>query len=498
MLKDSIKVTFLVLIFKIIGFVKQIIVANYFGTSSEMDMYSLAHSIVNQPAAIIAETLMLIIVTQFPRIKNRTGDEGAEKYISAVVSIVIIIFSVMALLIIMSSGIVSNMIVGEKPFLDYSTFKLFIIFEAPYIVFITIAHVLNSILEVQKKFVLPRVESFVNSVVVIAFVIVFSEMLGGFSLIFADIVSVISYLLLAILAINKIYKIRLINPFKNSDIKETILLMLPLILGNATYRINEIIDSYLASSVPGGASALSYSHVLEQLVTVTLGTAMVNVMYSYTSTYHAKGQRKLVEESVLNIIKVLLIILLPVSAIAVLGGDEIVSVLFMRGKFDIEAMHLTAEAFIGYAVAFVFVLIKSVFDKILILYDNARLISIIGIVSLITNVILSILLLHVVGLMGIPLATSLVTTIVTIYIAIYINIKYMKLFTKKTVKCISKIFLAFVIGMIVYCSIKTNFSNVFLNLCFKSFVCTIVYLIVLLLLRVIKIDYVYRMIKKRT
>lgn len=196
-------------------------------------------------------------------------------------------------------------------------------------------------------------------------------------------------------------------PF-HQDAVRLLRLSLPILLGNAAYQINTIVDQALGSLLPNGSlSALSYSRTLTQFVISICITSLSTVLYPTLTANAAKGEMERYGRHLTQTMSILCWLLIPVSFITLLCAQDIVTAVYARGSFNQTAISYTGVALAGYALMFIGTGIREILTRAFYALQDTRTPMINTLLSIGCNAVFSVLLVQYLGLTGITLSTTL-------------------------------------------------------------------------------------------
>ncbi len=423
-LKTFLSLNILIFILKFISFYKQTIIAKYYGTSIYLDFYSISSSFVRGIASIFIDAFSIAFIKKYLEIKKNEVLEKANNFLSGLLIFITFILLIILIFFIFYSFPIARFLGKEYSFENICILSKYIKITAPYIIFSAQIIIFSVILESEKKFFFPRIEPLISSLITIIFIFSFKKNKNTEILIFADIFSAFLFSVLLLKISNLNYKFRFINPLKNKDVKKIVFLSFPLILSNATYRINTIVDSILSGKIIGGPSALSYAVPLEQIVVITFIFSIGNVLFSYMINYINSNKKNRTNYLLIKILRFTIIIIIPISVITIFYSKFFVKIIYYRGNFNIESLYLTSLALKGYAFGFTFIILKDFCIKFLLAHGKNTISTIFGIGNTFINIILSLILFKKYSLFGITIATSISSFINFIFLFIYINKNY--------------------------------------------------------------------------
>jgi putative peptidoglycan lipid II flippase len=200
----------------------------------------------------------------------------------------------------------------------------------------------------------------------------------------------------------------LCRPRLSPEIKRLFTLILPGALGAGVAQINLFIDVMIASLLPPGAvSYLYYADRVNQLPLGVIGIAVGTALLPLMSRQLRAGQVAHAMHNQNRAIELALLLTVPAAVALMVLCVPIVSVLFERGAFDAEASRATSAALAAYALGLpAYVLIKVLTPGFFAREDTRTPVKI-AIVCLISNVVIALALIWSLAHVGIALATAI-------------------------------------------------------------------------------------------
>jgi len=196
--------------------------------------------------------------------------------------------------------------------------------------------------------------------------------------------------------------------FRHPGVRRIGLLMLPAVFGAAVYQINIFISTLIASFLPGGS--VSYLYYADRIVELPLGVfaiAIGTASLPSLSAQVAKGALEEMKKTLAFSLRLILFIAIPAMIALVALRVPIISVLFQRGEFDAQSTILTAQALLFYSLGlWAFSAIRVVVSAFYSLQDTKTPVYV-GIGALIVNTLFSVLLMFPLKHGGLALATSI-------------------------------------------------------------------------------------------
>ncbi len=181
-----------------------------------------------------------------------------------------------------------------------------------------------------------------------------------------------------------------------------------MILVTLTLSLTIIMDGNIATTYDHGfASAVNYGKMLFVAIVYTTVHGITAVMFPKFSESSLKANLKEYYQSVINVLRSLALLLLPMSVGLIVLGQAVITMLFERGLFDEGDTMTTMIAFGGYTslmLAFGFV---DVLNKGFYALDNRKIPMMTTCIILGTNFVFNWLFGQSFGFIGIIIATSL-------------------------------------------------------------------------------------------
>lgn len=432
---------------KVLGFMREIFLAAFFGTSYVVDAYVMASAI---PGILFAGVFTSVAVSYMPifsRIIEEEGIEEGDRFTSEAITLASSIAFIVALAgIIFSRPIVSILakgFTGETA--QLTVFYLRVTFA--YVIFTAATGLLESYLQYKGTFLKPVLSGYLQSGFVLIAIIVsalYSHYYLAFGLLIGSFVRLIA---LIYFAKEKKFKYR---PTLRAGraAKEIVVLALPVFVGSTVNQINSFVDKMLASGlVEGSVSALNYGYLLINMITALTISVVVTIIYPRLTKSVASGDLSDFNLSIKKGLNIILIISLPCSFGAILYSNHLVSLVYERGKFDAGSTDLTAGAFTFYAVGLAFIALNALLVKAYYAMEDMKTPVICGVFGAVVNISLNLLLVGPMAHRGLALATSIAAIVNAGLLYYFLVKKYPNLRGIADIIKIAKIFLSSLISI---------------------------------------------------
>jgi putative peptidoglycan lipid II flippase len=457
-----------VILSRIFGYIRDMLVANLFGTGMIADAFYAAFRIPNLLRRIFGEgsfsAAFIPVLSEYLHTKEKAE---VQKFLNAVFAILLIILTTISILGMFFSPILTKIVAGgfgndpEKMLLTVELTRLMF----PFILFICLAAFLLAVLNTLHSFFLPALASAALSFSEIFYILTVSPMLIPGNQIKGLAASVviggalhffIQYPKLRSLGWHLKFKLDLKHP----GVKKVIFLMLPSIIGLSVEQINTLVDSRFASSLcPGSVPVLYYSNRIMQAPLAIFGFAFASVSLPVMSNFFAQKNMAMLKNSLNYSIRLTIFTLLPATVGLMVIGLPIVKLLFEHGNFSSSGSIMTNNALFYYSLGLPAYALSKIFANVFYSLQDTKMPVKTAIGAMILHIGLCVILMRPMGVGGLALATTVSSYFNLILLVIYLKKRIGKLGLKQILFLSSKSLLAAIVTSITswnMCRISDN------------------------------------------
>ena len=494
----------IILTSKITGFFRDIVLAQTFGAGEITDAYLTA---LNIPVVLfdgISAALGTTFIPIYFKIKSSKGQEEVNKFTSNILNIVIIISLIFVLLgVIFAPYIVKIFAVGFKGdvfdlTVNYSKILIFSM------VFIDINGLVSSYLVASGNvYISGAITIPFNIFVIIA--IIFASVTESYVMVYGTLIAYIAQLLFQLpLLIKKGYKHRLTVNLRDENIRQILFLVIPVFIGSYINQINAVVNRTLASTLDSGSiTALNYANKLNMFAVGVIAVAISTIMYPILSKLASEGNKKLFKINISKSINMIVIIMLPIMVVMTTFSTEIVKVLFEEGSFNSHDTYLTSTALFFYSIGILSYGLKELLAKSFYSLQDTKTPVRNATISVVINIVFSIILVNIMGIGGLALASSISATVTTMLLLISLRKKIGKIGFSYILKTFIKGAIA---SIVMYIIMRIAYNYIFIYgsrfalesrkfIAFNCFISVILgmstYLIVVLALKVKEVKEIF-------
>lgn len=359
-LSDTFIVAALTLVSQVLGYVREMLFAYYLGTSSALEAFQVAETIPLLFTQIFISAIPLALTPLLIRERNK----GEERLIHSAIAIWGVFLLIIGIFIWICPGIFVNISAPGFKGEQYALTCRLVTILAPNVFFLSIVALYNAYINSNRQFIIPTMAALCLNVFIIimqivskgnVYMVAVGSVLGG----------------IVMFAINVVYcrvkyKFRFnYKYFSKEDAKKIIVAVFPVVLISLFSSFNLLMDKCFASKLSAGSVAvLSYTYKIINLPVYLFSTSVIKVMLpNITSLIEKKEDVQLSQ-----IIRKIVLICLVCGIVVIFGihliGKECVSLLFGRGKFDVNDINKVSEALKIYSWGIVAMALNSFFQSV--------------------------------------------------------------------------------------------------------------------------------------
>lgn len=400
----------LTLFAKVAGMGKEVLVAAWFGTGDAMDAFVVAFLIPSYAINVIAGSINGAFIPTFIEVRERAGDEAAQRLFSGtlVFSIGLLTLSVL-LMAAAAPWVIPLLCFGFTPTKVSLTLELFYLL-VPGVLIVGVAMCCEAALNAGERFALAALAPGVVPLMIMAAVTVAGSRCGINALAFGMLAGFVVEFAVAAFSLRKrglffVPRWHGLDP----DVRRVMRQYFPAVVASGLMCSTLLVDQAMASMLPpGSVSALNYGNKIVALGltigTMAFGTAMLPYLSKMVTAEDWVGLRHTLK----TYLRLILMTTIPFVVAGALLSKPLVALLFERGRFTeadtarvawIQVMYLVQVPFYSLTILFVRV-ISALKANDLLMWGTVTSVGV--------NVTMNFVLMRWLGVAGIALSTSVV------------------------------------------------------------------------------------------
>lgn len=348
------------LLSRILGLVRDVVFARYFGATLVMDAFLVANRIPNMLRRFFAEgAFSQGFVPVMARYRERHEHDDARDFVDAVAGTFGMILFLVTLAGVIAApllvAIVAPGFIGDDGRFELAT--LMLRFTFPYLFFVSLTAFAGGILNTYGRFGVPAFTPVILNVVLIAGAIWLAPLLDepGMALAYAVFVAGLCQLLFQVPFLVRIRVMPRPRWARHHEgVRRVTKLMLPAIFGSSVAQINVLLGGIIASMLGvGKISLLYYSDRLMEFPLGLFGIALATVTLPYLSRQAANESHDEFANTLDWSMKLVLLIAIPAAVGLIVLSEPLVATIFFGGVFTSDDVELTALALQAFAIGLV-------------------------------------------------------------------------------------------------------------------------------------------------
>ena len=398
---------------RILGLVRDQVVAYYFGAGAATDAFFLAYKIPYLLSLTIGGALTATFIPMFTqRLVAGHKKQAWDLSVSMTNAIGLVMLLITAALILAAPFIVPVFGFGFPASTAGKAVLLFRILM-PGVIFTGIAGLATGILNSLKSFALPAFSVSIGAAATIAFVVVFHGSWGIESLAWGTTVgALVSLVVLFPLMRKRGMRYRPRIDWNMPGMREVGMLVWPILIGSAVGKVSIFVDQTLASTLGEGAvSALSYSEKLFQLPLGLFVAGITIPIFPLLSEYVAAKQPEKLKVTLHFGMRVIAFVMVPASVGLIVLRTPIIALLFQHGAFTAQATAQTSWALLFYSLGLYSYAGRDTLTRVFYAYHDTRTPVRISVIAVVVNIAVSATLMLFIGVGGLALGTTIALTL---------------------------------------------------------------------------------------
>jgi putative peptidoglycan lipid II flippase len=360
LLKAMATVSGMTLISRILGFVRDAVIARTFGAGLETDAFFVAFRIPNLLRRLFAEgAFSQAFVPILAEYRNRNGVAETKLLVDRVATLL-----TLALVVATALGVaIAPLIVyvsapgfaasPEKFGLTVAMLRV----TFPYILFISLVALAAGVLNTWSRFAVPAFTPTLLNVAFIVAALVFSPYFDPPVMVLAWAVFTGGVLQLA-LQVPYLARLGMLPRPRlapaDPGVRRILVLMGPAVIGVSVGQISLLLNTIFASFLQtGSVSWLYYADRLMEFPTGLLGVALGTVLLPSLAKFHSESAREAYSKLLDWGLRLTFLLAVPAAAALAVLATPLIATLFLHGRFDATDLAMTRQALVAYSVGLV-------------------------------------------------------------------------------------------------------------------------------------------------
>lgn len=506
LLKAAWIIAFVTIISKLIGFLRDVVIANFYGAGMVSDAYFYAYQI---PAISIIllggiggpfhSAVVSVFSKMIPNL-NEKAPKDVNKLFNTFLTSSFLVFLVLGVLVFAFSDVIMKVIIanGSPELIHLASMHLKIM--SPVLVVGGVVGIYYGILITYKEFLIPNISPILMSVAIIAIISLVHHDNTGVVLATATTVGALCqfvYQLPKLKSLGFKFKPNL-DVMHNPQFNNILELLFPAILSSTVGQVYIYVDMFFASQLQEGAwSAIGYANRLFQFPVGVLVTAFLVPLFPIFSKLVGEKDYDNIRYYFNKGVGLLNFVAFPILILIILLSTNAIQLIFQRGAFNEVATMMVSEALCYLSISIIFYVFRDSITRVFYAFNDSKTPFIVAMSSIVIKFILNFMFVKQLGIGGITLSTSFVTLINGFWLGLLIKKKMSMdygIYFKNMFKMIVISFATYFVCLGVYKLWDAHFAPtqmlLIIKIVFITLVCAIVYSV---FAAIVKIPYVFEL-----
>ena len=426
---------FYTIISRLLGYLRDILIAIFLGTSFLADAFFVAFRIPNTFRRLFAEgtfnaAFVPSYASELTKSKSKSNIFANQIFNLLLIGLLLLVLIAEIFMPVVVSLIAPGFVENTKKIelaIDLTRLTF------PFLMFVSLSSFFAAILNSHNKFAAASAAPIILNLVLIG-ILIFGKYLDDKVIYYLSYgVSIAGFLQLIFLYkfVRKFYLVKFNFNLKiNNKVKFFFKKFLPSIFSSGVTQINILVGTIIASYQASAVSYLYYADRIYQINLAIAGIAISVVVLPQLSKHINLKKKKKILQIQNKALELSMFLSLPASTALLLGSEEIISSLFGYGSFTEEGVFNSARALYYFGLGLpAFALIK-VFSTFFFANNDTKTPFYISFISVFVNIIISLYYFKSIGFIIIPIATSISSWFNSIILFIYLKNRNLFQFNK--------------------------------------------------------------------
>lgn len=400
---------------RVAGLLREILAARFYGTTGAASAFTLAFQIPNLLRSLFADAaLSAAFVPVFTDLLQQGRRREAFKLASELAWVVLLVLTAVTAVAILLTPVVVPLLAGDEldgPSTDLAVTLTQIMF--PVVVLLGINGLLVGILNAEDHFTIPALSPVVWNLVIMLCMVVSHVALDGpdelYGYAIGVLIGTVAQLLMAVPLVRQYgFKMgkRPRRGEHRAELRQVLILMIPVALGLGLVNFNLLINSILGSKISDAAPrAIDAAFRLYMLPQGIFSVAIATVLFPALSRAAARHDHTDLRAILGDGMRQILVLLIPAAAVSIALAEPIVRLIYEGGAFTAESTSVTTEALWVFSLTLPLNGLNLLFTRTFFALKDPWATTRLAVLSLLVNVIVSFALYEPLGVGGIVAGT---------------------------------------------------------------------------------------------
>ena len=401
---------------RVLGLVRDSVIAHLFGATTAADAFNAAFRIPNLLRDLFAENALSAAFVPVLTAQKEKGREAENRFASNILNTLIVIVGLITIAGVLASNSIAGIIAygfekvpGKVALTGRLTAVMF-----PFLLFIALGAWAMSVLNTKGSFFIPSLApALFNIFSIVTPIALFAYLRGrGVDPVYGLAIGVtvgglMQFLVQVPSLFRNGFRYRWFLSFKDPEFRRMMALFIPVAIGLSGSRINVFVNTMLVSSLaPGSLTWLNNAYRVMNLPLGLFGVAVGTVALPALSRLAVEKNTEAIRSTLFDSLRMVLLLTIPTSALIAFLAGPIVHVIYRHGSYTASDAAETAAILTVYMIGVPFVSALRNVAAVFYAHKDARWPMIASFVSVGINLAMNLSLMRVLGTLAFPLSAT--------------------------------------------------------------------------------------------
>jgi len=408
---------------RVIGLVREVVAANYFGVTGAMSAFTIAFQVPNLMRALFADSaLQGAFVPVFTELLEKGERKEAWRVASSLFLLITIVVGSITLLFIVFAGPIMTVFAPgfrDNPELHDLTVNLSRLLF-PIVLMLALSGVVVGMLNSFEHFSVPALAPAVWNAIIVLALVGLVPVLPEDKEIYAYAIgvlvgTVVQFLLPLPWLRGRGGRFSLTLLWRNQHVRRVLKLMLPVTIAlgliNLSMLVNSLIGTLDSEQTP---AAIDKAFRIYQLPQGLFSIAIATILFPTLSRFAARGAFGDLRRTMANGVRQVMLLLIPSAAILAVLAEPMTRLVYERGVFGAHATHLVSTALVWWSISLPFQGVSLLFSRTFFSLQRPWETTVLCLANLLVNAAVSAALYGPFGIGGIVIGTVVGTIVMCV------------------------------------------------------------------------------------
>jgi len=395
------------------GLVREMIVSAHFGLSADLDAYFLAYVVPTVINNVVAGgSITVAVMPVFSRYLAHGDRAEFWRVASIITNFLFVVTGALTLLCMVLAAPIIAVLGAGAPLETQTLATGLLVIMMPTLFLNAALNMVLAMLNALDRFTAPALIYLALNVGIIVAVIVLSPFIGVYSVAWGFLLGVALQTAIQFVELRRehpqfTWQINLHHP----AIREVAMAFVPVTILSIVAQVNFAVDKAMAAALPiGSVSALSYADTITGTFYM-LGVSLGIAVFPSLSRMAATDDLANVARTIMSSLRMLIFVLAPLTFLLMLFAVPTIGLVLGRGKFDANAVDMTAQALAMYAIGLIAIAAMYVLQRAFYALSDNITPFVVGALGAAAHIALNWVLMRDLAHAGIALSTSLIALV---------------------------------------------------------------------------------------